>query len=136
MRHADQESKLSEFFGKLQSQELFPDGEQGLAQLPPLLDPSLSPAEARERHISFCTTVWYPACEHSGFVLDGEAVPEMPDNWRLALNQYRNLARDMPIQVEFIPTIAQMRQLVWRAAQIDKNKIKGTINPFESRKIE
>lgn len=114
------QKSLTEYFHQISREEAFKDGDKGITELPPLLDPDLSADRAKEMNVKWCEIVWKPECQHSGLYLDGTVRAKLPpinggDFLKLF---YRNFARDMPVHMEFIPRPELMRQMIKRAQQI------------------
>jgi hypothetical protein len=106
--------KESAYFVELCKNQFYMPSGKPLEDCPPLLDPDLCSDEAKELHLKWCEIVWKPECMHSELFLDGINKPKLPsgnDNLKLF---YRNLARDMPIQMEFIPSVTLLRKLIKR----------------------
>jgi hypothetical protein len=132
--YAEKGHNTGDFFHEAGTRELFPDGNLGLKEIPPLLNPDLSAAEAREANKLWCQIFWKPECPNTKLDLSVEKEEaKVPERFVSVNAFYRSLARDVPIQMEFIPTAEIMRKLVDRATQIKKTKIKETLNPYNDK---
>jgi hypothetical protein len=120
----------------LAENELFSDGDLGIKVIPPLLDPNLTANAARAKNVEWCETVWRPTCLFTGLTLDGNNIPVLPMGREHIKTFYRNLARDIPISMEFVPSKDMMHKMILRATQVDPFKIKTTLNPYDSTKVD
>jgi hypothetical protein len=96
---------------------------------PPLLNPDLSNAEAQMMDAKWWNTLWKPQCVHSMLDLDGIRFPTLPDSEKLCKMFFLNLARDMPVAPEFIPSVQLLRKFIVRATQITESTIRTMLNP-------
>lgn len=89
--------------------------------------------EAKEKHVLWCEVVWKPDCVNSQLELDGVWKPRLPHGVKSLKLFYQNLAKDIPIYMEFMPSTEVLRKLISRATQIEPKKIDTVLNPYNKK---
>ena len=134
LKKASKEAPLEHsYFTEMKNfRALMPSG-VAIDECPPLLDPDIASFdEAVRLHKRWCAIVWKPECINSRLYLDGKVMPSLPPK-DFHKYMFKSLGNDMPVTVDFIPSIQVIRKLIHRSIQIPKDKIDTMLNPHSKR---